>query len=408
MGSYTIKFLSPPKDISIKLNSSKSESNRLIIIKALSKEKIEIKNLSNANDTSLLNNLINFNSTNTWNAEDAGTSMRFLTSYLSLTKNGALLTGTDRMKKRPIKILVEALREIGANILYEEEEGYPPINIKRKIDQRINNIDIRGDISSQYISSILMIAPKLENGLEINIINPFYSKSYVKMTLSLMEVFGINYLFSENQIIIKSQNYKGGSYTVESDWSAASYWYSILSINKDIDKINLLGLRNKSLQGDQIISKIMSLMGIVTDFNDKGIEIHKNNSVCDYLELDFKDCPDLVQTVLVVAAYHKIRLKIYGVESLKIKETDRLTAMKNELHKIGVSFYNKENFWILDRREKDFPKSVSIDTYKDHRMAMSFAPLASEINISINNPEVVKKSYPMFWSDMKKVGYSIT
>ena len=408
MGSYTIKFLSPPKDISIKLNSSKSESNRLIIIKALSKEKIEIKNLSNANDTSLLNNLINFNSTNTWNAEDAGTSMRFLTSYLSLTKNGALLTGTDRMKKRPIKILVEALREIGANILYEEEEGYPPINIKRKIDQRINNIDIRGDISSQYISSILMIAPKLENGLEINIINPFYSKSYVKMTLSLMEVFGINYLFSENQIIIKSQNYKGGSYTVESDWSAASYWYSILSINKDIDKINLLGLRNKSLQGDQIISKIMSLMGIVTEFNDKGIEIHKNNSVCDYLELDFKDCPDLVQTVLVVAAYHKIKLKIYGVESLKIKETDRLTAMKNELHKIGVSFYNKENFWILDRREKDFPKSVSIDTYKDHRMAMSFAPLASEINISINNPEVVKKSYPMFWNDMKKVGYSIT
>ena len=408
MGSYTIKFLYPPKDISIKLNSSKSESNRLIIIKALSKEKIEIKNLSNANDTSLLNNLINFNSTNTWNAEDAGTSMRFLTSYLSLTKNGALLTGTDRMKKRPIKILVEALREIGANILYKEEEGYPPINIKRKIVQKINNIDIRGDVSSQYISSILMIAPKLENGLGINIINPFYSKSYVKMTLSLMEVFGIKYLFSENQIIIKSQDYKGGSYTVESDWSAASYWYSILSINKDIDKINLIGLRNKSLQGDQIIAKIMSLMGIVTNFNDRGIEIRKNNSVCDYLELDFKDCPDLAQTVLIVAAYHKIKLKIYGVESLKIKETDRLTAMKNELHKIGVSFYKKENFWILDRREKDFPQSVSIDTYKDHRMAMAFAPLASEIDITINNPEVVKKSYPMFWDDMKKVGYSIT
>lgn len=408
MGSYTIKFLYPPKDISIKLNSSKSESNRLIIIKALSKEKIEIKNLSNANDTSLLNNLINFNSTNTWNAEDAGTSMRFLTSYLSLTKNGALLTGTDRMKKRPIKILVEALREIGANILYKEEEGYPPINIKRKIVQKINNIDIRGDVSSQYISSILMIAPKLENGLGINIINPFYSKSYVKMTLSLMEVFGIKYLFSENQIIIKSQDYKGGSYTVESDWSAASYWYSILSINKDIDRINLIGLRNKSLQGDQIIAKIMSLMGIVTNFNDRGIEIRKNNSVCDYLELDFKDCPDLAQTVLIVAAYHKIKLKIYGVESLKIKETDRLTAMKNELHKIGVSFYKKENFWILDRREKEFPKSISIDTYKDHRMAMAFAPLASEIDITINNPEVVKKSYPMFWDDMKKVGYSIT
>ena len=256
MDSYTINFLSPPKDISIKLNSSKSESNRLIIIKALSKERIKIKNLSNANDTSLLNNLINFNSSNTWNAEDAGTSMRFLTSYLSLTKDGALLTGTDRMKKRPIKILVEALRKIGANILYDGEEGYPPINIKGKIIQENNKIDIRGDISSQYISSLLMIAPKLEGGLEINIIKPFYSRPYVKMTLSLMKVFGISYKFSENQIKIKRQNYKGGSYTVESDWSAASYWYSILSINKDIDKINLIGLRNMSLQGDQMISKI--------------------------------------------------------------------------------------------------------------------------------------------------------
>jgi len=408
MDSYTINFLSPPKDISIKLNSSKSESNRLIIIKALSKERIKIKNLSNANDTSLLNNLINFNSSNTWNAEDAGTSMRFLTSYLSLTKDGALLTGTDRMKKRPIKILVEALRKIGANILYDGEEGYPPINIKGKIIQENNKIDIRGDISSQYISSLLMIAPKLEGGLEINIIKPFYSRPYVKMTLSLMKVFGISYKFSENQIKIKRQNYKGGSYTVESDWSAASYWYSILSINKDIDKINLIGLRNMSLQGDQMISKIMSSMGIVTNYYKNGIEIYKNNSACDYLELDFKDCPDLAQTVLVVAVVHKIKLKIFGVESLKIKETDRLNAMKNELHKIGVSFYQNGDFWILDRREKNFPKSVSIDTYKDHRMAMSFAPLASEINLSINNPEVVNKSYPKFWEDMKKAGYSIT
>ncbi len=408
MDSYTINFLSPPKDISIKLNSSKSESNRLIIIKALSKERIKIKNLSNANDTSLLNNLINFNSSNTWNAEDAGTSMRFLTSYLSLTKDGALLTGTDRMKKRPIKILVEALRKIGANILYDGEEGYPPINIKGKIIQENNKIDIRGDISSQYISSLLMIAPKLEGGLEINIIKPFYSRPYVKMTLSLMKVFGISYKFSENQIKIKRQNYKGGSYTVESDWSAASYWYSILSINKDIDKINLIGLRNMSLQGDQMISKIMSSMGIVTNYYKNGIEIYKNNSACDYLELDFKDCPDLAQTVLVVAVVHKIKLKIFGVESLKIKETDRLNAMKNELHKIGVSFYQNGDFWILDRRGKNFPKSVSIDTYKDHRMAMSFAPLASEINLSINNPEVVNKSYPKFWEDMKKAGYSIT
>ena len=408
MDNYTIKFLSPPKDISIKLNASKSESNRLIIIKALAKEEIEIKNLSNANDTILLKKLVSKNSSKIWDAEDAGTTMRFLTSYLSLKKDGVLLTGTDRMKKRPIKVLVDALNKIGATISYQGEEGYPPLNIKKKIIENINKVEIRGDVSSQYISSLLLIAPKLKNGIEINIIKPFYSKPYVKMTLSLMEFFGVIYKFDNNQIRIKSQNYKGGTYSVESDWSAASYWYSILSINKNIKKINLLGLRKDSLQGDQIISKIMSLIGINTTYNKNGIEIIKKNTICDYIELDFKDCPDLAQTVLVVAAFHKIKLKIYGVESLKIKETNRLNAMKNELNKIGVRFYEKGNFWILERRDKKFPISVSINTYKDHRMAMAFAPLASEINISINNPEVVNKSYPMFWDDMKKAGYNIT
>ena len=253
-----------------------------------------------------------------------------------------------------------------------------------------------------------MIAPKLKDGIIINIIKPFFSKPYVKMTLGLMGSFGINYKFDKNQIKIKSQNYNGGSYYVESDWSAASYWYSILSINKNIDKINLLGLRKNSLQGDQIISKTMSLIGINTNYNENGIEITKKDSICDYIELDFKDCPDLTQTVLVVAAYHKIKLKIYGVESLKIKETDRLNAMRSELNKIGVGFYKEGDYWVLERREKKFPKSVSINTYKDHRMAMAFAPLASEINISIKNPEVVNKSYPMFWDDMKKAGYNIT
>ena len=408
MDNYTIRFSSPPKDISIKLNASKSESNRLIIIKALSEEKIEIKNLSNANDTLLLNNLIKNNLSSNWDAEDAGTSMRFLTSYLSLKKDNIVLTGTDRMKKRPIKILVDVLNKIGATILYQGEQGYPPINIKNKIFQKNSKVEIRGDVSSQYISSLLLIAPKLKDGIEINITKPFYSKPYVKMTLRLMEFFGVKYKFDNYQINIKNQDYKGGSYSVESDWSAASYWYSILSINKNIQKIKLLGLKNNSLQGDQIISKIMSLIGINTTYNKNGIEISKKNTLCDYIELDFKDCPDLVQTVLVVAAYHKIKLKIYGVESLKIKETDRLKAMKNELNKIGVRFYEKGDFWILERRENKFPTSVSIDTYKDHRMAMAFAPLASELNISINDPKVVNKSYPMFWDDMKKAGYSIT
>jgi len=333
--------------------------------------------------------------------------MRFLTSYLSLKKDNVLLTGTDRMKKRPIKVLVDALNKIGATISYQGEEGYPPLKIKRKIIENNNKVEIRGDVSSQYISSLLLIAPKLKDGIQINIIKPFYSKPYVKMTLRLMEFFGVIYKFDNNQIKIKSQDYVGGTYSVESDWSAASYWYSILSINKNIEKINLLGLRKNSLQGDQIISKIMSLIGINTTYNKNGIEIIKKNSICDYIELDFKDCPDLAQTVLVVAAFHKIKLKIYGVESLKIKETNRLNAMRNQLNKIGVIFYEKGDFWILERRDKKFPISVSIDTYKDHRMAMAFAPLSVLTNIIIKDPDVVSKSYPNFWNDLTKLGITI-
>ena len=407
MNNYNISFIKSPSNIEINLNSSKSESNRLLIINSLSVDNIKLSNLSKANDTILLNKLIKLNSNSIWDAEDAGTTMRFLTSYLALQKEKVILTGTERMKKRPIKILVDALEEIGAKIEYQEKKGYPPLIINKKISQNKNSISIRGDISSQYISSLLMIAPILKNGLIIKIISPFYSKPYVMMTLNLMKKFGINYEISKDSISIKNQKYKEASYKVESDWSAASYWYSFLSINKMFKEIRLIGLRKDSFQGDQIIKKIMSLFNVETHYNEDGVILRKKDLSFDYLELDFKDCPDLAQTILVIAAFHKTKLKLYGVESLKIKETDRLLAMKIELNKIGVNFFDDNGIWTLERRNEPFPNKVSIDTYEDHRMAMAFAPLATELDLTINNPGVVNKSYPSYWDDMKKAGYKI-
>ena len=230
MEQLIIKFDKRKNNV-ITLNSSKSESNRLLIIQALSQEIINIDNLSNANDTIILKNLLNKNPNSIWNIEDAGTTMRFLTSLLSLKRNDVKIIGSKRMEKRPIAILVDALNEIGAKIKYLKKEGYPPIYIKNKISQKINSIQIKGNISSQYISSLLLIAPILKNGIEIKIVEPLYSKPYIKMTLSLMENFGIKYKWNKNKIKITNQKYLSGSYKIESDWSAASYWYSIISIN---------------------------------------------------------------------------------------------------------------------------------------------------------------------------------
>ena len=392
----------------IELNSSKSESNRLLIIKALSKKKIIINNISNANDTTILKNLLENNSKKKWNAEDAGTTMRFLTSYLVLVKEDVIITGTNRMKKRPIRILVEALNKIGSKISFTDKPGYPPLKINKKINQKNNTISIRGDISSQYISSLVMIGPILKNGLNIIIEEPFYSKPYVLMTLNLMKKFGISSLINGNKIIINNQEYRDGSYTVEADWSAASYWYAIVSINKNINRIKLKGLRKNSFQGDSVLSTMMVSFGVDTEFLEDGIIIKKNNNIKNYLKIDFKNFPDLTQSILVVAAYHKIKLEISGVESLKIKETDSLSAMKKELEKIGCNFYNKKESWILEKRVNSFPKLVVIDTYKDHRMAMAFVCISSEMEMYIKEPSVVNKSYPNFWNDLAKVGYEIT
>ena len=396
------------KDSTIYLNSSKSESNRLLIIKALSEKEITIKNLSKANDSVLLKNLLESENLVVWDAQDAGTSFRFLTSFLAIKKEHVVLSGTERMKQRPVKVLVDALNKIGAEILYLENEGFPPIYVKGKINQVKNKLDIPGDISSQYISSLLLIAPLLEKGIEINIEEPFYSRPYVNMTLNLMNSFGIKSEVKGNKISIKNQEFSSGSYIVESDWSAASYWYSILSISDNINNLTLQGLKKKSNQGDSVISELMKSFGVNTQYKEDGIVLTKIKFDTEEIELDFRDCPDLAQTILVVAAYHKIKLKVSGVESLKIKETDRLLAMKNELKKIGCDFYEEGNYWILEKRSREIDDELSIDTYKDHRMAMAFAPLASKKSMIINDPDVVVKSYPTYWEDLKKVGFIIT
>ena len=396
------------KDSTIYLNSSKSESNRLLIIKALSEKEIIIKNLSKANDSVLLKNLLESENLVVWDAQDAGTSFRFLTSFLAIKKEHVVLSGTERMKQRPVKVLVDALNKIGAEILYLENEGFPPIYVKGKINQVKNKLDISGDISSQYISSLLLIAPLLEKGIEINIEEPFYSRPYVNMTLNLMNSFGIKSEVKGNKISIKNQEFSSGIYIVESDWSAASYWYSILSISDNINNLTLQGLKKKSNQGDSVISELMKSFGVNTQYKEDGIVLTKIKFDTEEIELDFRDCPDLAQTILVVAAYHKIKLKVSGVESLKIKETDRLLAMKNELKKIGCDFYEEDNYWVLEKRKREIDDELSIDTYKDHRMAMAFAPLGSKKSIIINDPDVVVKSYPTYWEDLKKVGFIIT
>ena len=396
------------KDSTIYLNSSKSESNRLLIIKALSEKEITIKNLSKAIDSVLLKNLLESENLVVWDAQDAGTSFRFLTSFLAIKKEHVVLSGTERMKQRPVKVLVDALNKIGAEILYLENEGFPPIYVKGKINQVKNKLDIPGDISSQYISSLLLIAPLLEKGIEINIEEPFYSRPYVNMTLNLMNSFGIKSEVKGNKISIKNQEFSSGSYIVESDWSAASYWYSILSISDNINNLTLQGLKKKSNQGDSVISELMKSFGVNTQYKEDGIVLTKIKFDTEEIELDFRDCPDLAQTILVVAAYHKIKLKVSGVESLKIKETDRLLAMKNELKKIGCDFYEEGNYWLLEKRRREIDDELSIDTYKAHRMAMAFAPLASKKSMIINDPDVVVKSYPTYWEDLKKVGFIIT
>tara|TARA_B100000902_G_C27321177_1_gene924605 strand:- start:1717 stop:2880 length:1164 start_codon:yes stop_codon:yes gene_type:complete len=379
----------PTKEVNCEINipGSKSISNRVLIIRALCKTKFNIENLSDSDDTNVLKNNLN-NKKKHINIGASGTALRFLTSYLA-TQEGinCILSGSERIQERPIKELVNTLNKLGADICYVNQNKYAPLKISGK-KLKGGEINIKGDISSQFISSILLIAPTLEKGIKLNIIGKIVSKPYIDMTLSIMKGFGINYSWKNNTIHIANQNYTSHKYKVESDWSSAAFWMQIGCLsNKCI--IKLKGMQKKSIQGDKKAVNIFSNLGIKTSFNNDELKIEKNHNISFPKEINLIDTPDLYQPLKCILFALDINCKITGLQTLKNKETDRIKAIKKEL--------------------KNLYKTKVIETYNDHRMAMSFAPLSLKFGkLKINNSEVVSKSYPDFWKDLKRAGFIIS
>lgn len=402
--------LSPLKEtfdrIKIQLPASKSESNRALILQALSGGRIELDNLSDARDTQTMLRLLASNEEEL-NVGDAGTTMRFLTAFHAFGYRDVILTGTDRMQKRPIGPLVDALRHLGAEIRYMKQEGYPPLFVfGRNAHFGSRSVRMAGNISSQFISALLMIGASLPDGLEIEIEEPIFSRPYIEMTLSLMKRFGIESAWNGNRIEVKRQPIRSGSYSVEGDWSAASYWYSVLALKKS-GSLLLQGLREDSLQGDQAIAQLMLPLGIQTEYLPEGALLTYTGETDALPEvIDFLKCPDLAQTVLPCLAALNISARFSGLESLRIKETDRIDALQRELGNFGTRLIEvKTGLWELSGSFQ--PQPVNIHTYEDHRMAMGFAPLAAVIEgLSIEEPGVVAKSFPRFWEEWTKISQS--
>ncbi len=390
----------------VQISGSKSISNRLLILESLFKN-IQIGNLSNSQDTQLLKKALSEN-TETVDIHHAGTAMRFLTSYYSIQDGKTtILTGSGRMKERPIKNLVTALQNLGVEIEYLENEGFPPLKITgRKITQ--TSVDVPANISSQFITSLLLIAGKLENGLEINLIGEVTSRSYIEMTLDILTKFGIKNSFIGNTIKVEStsnQQPTTNNYEVESDWSSASYFYSIAALGRET--IHLKSFYQSSTQGDSAISDIYEqFFGIKTTFNEDQHQLtlqpDPNFQFPEKIVLDMNNCPDIAQTLCVTATALKIPFEISGLGTLRVKETDRLLALYNELKKLGA----ETEFTDLTIKSISFnepEENIIIKTYQDHRMAMSFAPFCLIKELQIEDEDVVEKSYPMFWEDLSSI-----
>jgi 3-phosphoshikimate 1-carboxyvinyltransferase len=397
------------------LPASKSISNRALIIQALTKGGMMPENLSDCDDTEVIIRGLGKQS-EIIDIKAAGTAMRFMTAYLSATEGEHTLTGTERMKHRPIGILVDALRYLGAEIEYVGEEGYPPLRIRgRQLEG--GTLLIAGDVSSQYISALLMIAPILTKGLELKLTGNIISRPYIDLTLHLMHEFGVAAEWSDfDTIRVKPQPYQQRAYTIESDWSAASYWYEILALTDDtLSKVALQGLKDGSRQGDSTVRYIFSLLGIKTSFKEKDVNgmpealLTRHSRMLNRMDYDFTNQPDLAQTLIAVCPVLGIPFHFTGLGTLKIKETDRIEAMKREMEKLGYILHEEEGTALSWTGERCEPMTQpTIDTYEDHRMAMSFAPLAIKLGeIRINNPEVVSKSYPHYWADLRKAGFKI-
>ena len=406
MNSYSLKHDNSFFSRSFEISGSKSESNRLLILKSFYRN-LEIENLSDSDDSLVLSKHLK-NLSNNIDIGHAGTAMRFLTAFLSIQNNKEFeITGSRRMKQRPIKILVDALRSLGAEILYTKKDGFPPLQIRGKKLIK-NNVKINGNISSQYISALLLIAASLPNGLRIQLLGDITSIPYIKMTLSLLNKVGVSTNFDGQYIHVKPYvNKKEQTLVVESDWSSASYFYSIIALSKIGSEIRLSSYSKESLQGDSVLAKIYLHFGVETSFKENSILLRKTKeSSKDLLKIDLNKAPDIAQTIAVTCFGLGISCNLNGLHTLKIKETDRLEALHKELSKLGATISVTDDSLDLQASSK-INSNISIETYNDHRMAMAFTPLAIKTQIQILDAGVVTKSYRNFWEDMQQIGFQL-
>lgn len=398
----------------VQLPASKSISNRALILHALAQGHIAPSNLSDCDDTRVMIKALDGNPGHI-DILAAGTAMRFLTAYLSVTPGTRIITGTERMQQRPIRILVDALRELGAQIEYAGNEGFPPLRITGTILTG-EEISLAGNVSSQYISALLMIGPILKNGLRLNLTGEIISRPYINLTLQLMKEFGADAAWSsESSISVHPGQYEDIPFTVESDWSGASYWYQMVALSQDSKEepakteVELLGLFPRSYQGDSRGTEIFAKLGVRTTYTDRGVVLTKTGTPVARLEEDLVDIPDLAQTFVVTCCLMNIPFRFSGLQSLKIKETDRIQALITELHKLGYVVKSEQDSILIWNGERCEPEaSPVIATYEDHRMAMAFAPAALLVpSVQIAEPQVVSKSYPGYWKDLKQAGFNI-
>lgn len=403
-----IKVTAPAKiHTTIQLPSSKSISNRALIINALGNGTFRPENLSDCDDTQVMIHALN-DGKETIDIMAAGTAMRFLTAYLSVTPGTKTITGTQRMQQRPIQVLVNALRQLGADIEYIANDGYPPLRITGR-ELKKDTISLPGNVSSQYISALLMISPVLGNGLTLTLTGEIISRPYINLTLQLMNDFGAKAgWLNDHQLRVEPKPYQSIPFYVESDWSAASYWYQIAALSAEAE-VTLPGLFEASYQGDSKVAEIFRSLGIETIYGDKTVTLKKTGSRVERLDYDFINQPDLAQTFVVTCALMNIPFRFTGLQSLKIKETDRMAALIKEMGKLGYVLRESEDSVLSwDGERCEVAADAAIDTYEDHRMAMAFAPACVVMpEIKINNPQVVSKSYPRYWEDLEKAGFSI-
>ncbi len=405
--SYTISKKDKTLKGRIRLNGSKSISNRVLIIRALCPDHFEIQHLSNAEDTETLDRLLR-SEDDLLDAKAAGTTFRFLTAYLSMQSGTQVLTGSARMKQRPVGPLAAALQELGADIQYLEKEGYPPLKIGSPKIGQSNRLSINAGISSQFISALLMIAPSLPNGLELKLVGSVVSQPYIDMTLRLMNYFGVEYQQEDQVIRIKPQSYQARDYSVEADWSAASYYYVLAGLADEVD-LYLDGLYKESVQGDAVLANMMESFGVLTTYTESGIHLTKAKDfdLPKIFNYNFLTCPDITQSIAVLCGGLGVKTNFTGLQTLRIKETDRIAALETELNKVDIHFTTSEADAF-----SFYGKAVAVgvpgfDTYEDHRMAMSLAALAMLWPVQIHEPMVVEKSYPLFWEDLRGVGFEV-